>query len=55
MDQAMANLPVVMFNDALSAYDDLQRLAWAAALIVSAAVLGVIIVARVMTRGPRSE
>jgi len=55
MDQAMANLPVVMFNDALSAYDDLQRLAWAAALIVSASVLGVIIIARVMTRGPKSE
>ncbi|MBV9509008.1 MAG: phosphate ABC transporter permease PstA [Caulobacteraceae bacterium] len=50
MGEAMANLPVVMFNDALSAYDDLRRLAWAAALIVSAAVLGITIIARFLTR-----
>jgi phosphate transport system permease protein len=50
MAHPMANLPVVMFNDALSAYDDLQRLAWAAALIVSASVLGVTIVARLLSR-----
>jgi phosphate transport system permease protein len=50
MNEAVANLPVVMFNDALSAYDDLQRLAWAAALIVSVSVLGVIIIARLIAR-----
>ena len=55
MGQPIANLPVVMFNDALSAYDDLQRLAWTAALIVSASVLGVIIIARVMTREQRNQ
>ncbi|HLJ19222.1 MAG TPA: phosphate ABC transporter permease PstA [Stellaceae bacterium] len=55
MSDQMANLPVVMFNDALSAYDDLQRLAWAAALIVSASVLGVIIIARVLTREQKSS
>jgi phosphate transport system permease protein len=55
MNEAVANLPVVMFNDALSAYDDLQRLAWAAALIVSASVLGVIIIARVLTREQKSS
>jgi phosphate transport system permease protein len=55
MSRETANLPVVMFNDALSAYDDLQRLAWAAALIVSAAVLGVIIFARIVTREPKSS
>jgi phosphate transport system permease protein len=54
MGQPIASLPVVMFNDALSAYDDLQRLAWTAALIVSASVLGVIIIARVLTREQRS-
>ena len=54
MNDQMANLPVVMFNDALSAYDDLQRLAWAAALIVSASVLGVIIIARILTREQKS-
>ena len=50
MGHPMASLPVVMFNDGLSAYDDLVRLAWSAALIVSAAVLAVIIIARVLTR-----
>jgi len=50
MGHEMASLPVVMFNDGLSAYDDLVRLAWSAALIVSAAVLAVIIIARVLTR-----
>jgi phosphate transport system permease protein len=55
MNEAVANLPVVMFNDALSAYDDLQRLAWAAALIVSASVLGVIIIARILTREQKSS
>jgi phosphate transport system permease protein len=50
MSHPMASLPVVMFNDGLSAYDDLVRLAWSAALIVSGAVLAVIIIARVLTR-----
>jgi phosphate transport system permease protein len=54
MTHEIASLPVVMFNDALSAYDDLQRLAWAAALLVSAAVLGVTIVARFMSRERKS-
>jgi phosphate transport system permease protein len=54
MGHEVANLPVVMFNDALSAYDDLQRLAWAAALIVSVSVLAVIIIARVLTREQKS-
>ena len=54
MGHPIASLPVVMFNDGLSAYDDLVRLAWSAALIVSAAVLGVIVIARVMTREQKS-
>ena len=54
MTHEMASLPVVMFNDALSAYDDLQRLAWAAALIVSVSVLGVIVVARLLSREQKS-
>ena len=53
MGQPIANLPVVMFDNALSAYDDLQRLAWAAALIVSGSVLAVIVIARMLT-GSRS-
>jgi phosphate transport system permease protein len=55
MNEQVANLPVVMFNDALSAYDDLQRLAWAAALIVSVSVLGIIIIARIVTREQKSS
>ncbi|MBV9996761.1 MAG: phosphate ABC transporter permease PstA [Caulobacteraceae bacterium] len=50
MSKEMANLPVLMFNFALSAYDDLQRLAWAAALIVSGSVLGVTVIARLVSR-----
>jgi phosphate transport system permease protein len=54
MTREMASLPAVMFSDALSAYDDLQRLAWAAALIVSVSVLGVIVGTRVLLRDPKS-
>ena len=46
----MASLPVVIFNDALSAYDDLVRLAWAGALIIAVAVLGTNVLARIITR-----
>lgn len=48
-----ANLPVVIFNFALSAYDDWRRLAWAGALIIAATVLTVTIVARILAREPR--
>jgi phosphate transport system permease protein len=44
-----ASLPVVIFNYALSAYDDWQRLAWAGALLIAATVLFVTIVARFLT------
>jgi phosphate transport system permease protein len=54
MTPEIASLPVIMFNDGLSAYDDLVRLAWSAALIVSASVLGVIVVARILTRERKS-
>jgi phosphate transport system permease protein len=45
-----ANLPVVIFNYALSAYDDWRRLAWAGALLVAGAVLAVTIVARIVAQ-----
>jgi phosphate transport system permease protein len=45
-----ANLPVVIFNFALSAYDDWRRLAWAGALLIAATVLTVTIVARILAR-----
>ena len=46
----IANLPVVIFNFALSAYDDWRRLAWAGALLIAATVLAVTIVARIVAR-----
>ena len=42
----MANLPVTIFQFALSPYDDWQQLAWTGALIVTFAVLTLNIVAR---------
>ncbi len=47
-----ANLPVVIFQYALSAYDDWRRLAWAGALLIAAAVLGVTVAARAFAREP---
>jgi phosphate transport system permease protein len=52
MAKPMANLPVVIFQFALSAYDDWRRLAWAGALIVAASVLAVTIIARALSREP---
>jgi phosphate transport system permease protein len=48
-----ANLPVVIFQFALSAYDDWRRLAWAGALLIAAAVLGVTVLARALAQEPR--
>ncbi len=42
----MANLPVVIFNFAMSPYQDWQRLAWGGALIITVAVLLLNIAAR---------
>ncbi|HEY1962129.1 MAG TPA: phosphate ABC transporter permease PstA [Rhizomicrobium sp.] len=44
----VANLPVTIFNFANSAYDDLHRLAWAGALLITFAVLALSIVARAL-------
>jgi phosphate transport system permease protein len=44
----MAALPLVIYNFANSAYDDLHRLAWAGALLITAAVLTLSITARVL-------
>jgi phosphate transport system permease protein len=48
-----ANLPVVIFQFALSAYDDWRRLAWAGAMLIAVAVLAVTIIARLATREPK--
>lgn len=48
MNSPMANLPVVIFQFAMSPYDNWVNLAWAAALIITFAVLGLNILARVV-------
>ncbi|HLZ85566.1 MAG TPA: phosphate ABC transporter permease PstA [Caulobacteraceae bacterium] len=53
MTHAMASLPVVIFQDALTPYPDLNRLAWAGALIIAASVLAVTIIARAFSQEPR--
>lgn len=53
LTQPTANLPVVIFNFALSAYDDWRRLAWAGALLIAATVLTVTVVARLLARESR--
>jgi phosphate transport system permease protein len=53
MGKPMANLPVVIFNFALSAYDDSRRLAWVGAILITGAVLAAQIIARILIREPR--
>ena len=44
--QPIASLPTTIFQFALSAYDDWQRLAWAGALLIAASVLAINIAGR---------
>jgi phosphate transport system permease protein len=50
MGKPMANLPVVIFQFAMSPYENWIRLAWAGALLITLAVLVLNIVARVFFR-----
>jgi phosphate transport system permease protein len=50
MGKPMANLPVVIFQFAMSPYDNWVRLAWGGALLITLAVLVLNIVARVYFR-----
>ena len=50
MNEPMANLPVVIFQFAMSPYEDWQRLAWGGALLITFAVLGLNILARILFR-----
>jgi phosphate transport system permease protein len=49
LNAPMASLPAVIFQFALSPYQDWQRLAWVGALIITSAVLALSILARVFT------
>jgi phosphate transport system permease protein len=46
--QPMANLPVVIFQFALSPYDNWQQLAWSGALVITVAILILSILARLV-------
>jgi phosphate transport system permease protein len=55
MSQPMSNLPVVIFQFAVSPYADWQRLAWGGALIITVAILALNILARWLAAGRRSS
>lgn len=55
MNQPMANLPVVIFQFAMSPYGDWQQLAWAGALLITFSVLTLNILARVVFRQQSSS
>ena len=48
--EPMASLPVTIFKFAMSPYENWQQLAWAGVFIITLAVLGLNIVARLLTR-----
>jgi phosphate transport system permease protein len=50
MSAPMANLPVVIFQFAMSPYENWIHLAWGGALIITLAVLFLNIIARVLFR-----
>jgi phosphate transport system permease protein len=54
MSEPMANLPVVIFQFAMSPYDNWIRLAWGGALLITMAVLLLNIIARVFFRDRQS-
>ena len=55
LDAPMANLPVVIFQFAMSPYSDWQQLAWAGALLITMAVLLLNILARTVFRQPHAR
>nr|WP_231402526.1 phosphate ABC transporter permease PstA [Caenimonas aquaedulcis] len=50
LSQPMSSLPVTIFKFAMSPYENWQQLAWAGVFIITLAVLGLNIVARLVTR-----
>ena len=50
LGEPMASLPVTIFKFAMSPYENWQQLAWAGVFLITAAVLGLNILARVLTR-----
>jgi phosphate transport system permease protein len=50
LSEPMASLPVTIFKFAMSPYENWQKLAWAGVFLITIAVLGLNIIARVITR-----
>lgn len=50
LSKPMASLPVTIFKFAMSPYENWQQLAWAGVFLITVTVLGLNILARVMTR-----
>ena len=50
LGEPMASLPVTIFKFAMSPYENWQKLAWAGVFIITVTVLGLNILARVLTR-----
>jgi phosphate transport system permease protein len=55
LNAPMANLPVAIFQFALSPYEDWQHLAWAGALLITLAILVLSVVARALARPGSAE
>jgi phosphate transport system permease protein len=51
----VANLPVMIYQFALSPYENWRQLAWAGALLITVTILGLSIVARLLLRGPKGR
>ncbi|MBE9608475.1 phosphate ABC transporter permease PstA [Chitinilyticum piscinae] len=50
LNQPMANLPMVIFQYAMSPFEDWHALAWAGSLLIGLIVLGLNVLARILTR-----
>jgi phosphate transport system permease protein len=50
LSEPMASLPVTIFKFAMSPYENWQQLAWAGVFLITVAVLGLNILARILTR-----
>jgi phosphate transport system permease protein len=55
MNQPMPSLPVVIFQFALSPYEEWQKLAWTGALLITVTVLALSILARSLTSARKSS
>lgn len=55
LTRPMANLPVVIFQFAMSPYEEWHALAWAGSLLITLSVLALSIIARILLRKARME